>query len=549
VKFSIIHPTARVTREFASPWWIAAGCAWTGCDNPAEVEYILVVHHSRMGPVLEGGTFGFGRFTVVTNYGRDCLVDQCNAGQLAASGEIVIGNQDDMRFPEHWDTEILKLLPDTSIPMCVQARTDGSRKDLLTIPTIATRVLVEQIGLMSTDYESMFSDDEWSIKAHKFAGIVPSTLYFQHLHPVNKTAESDAVYDLENRQEAYNVGWETFQKRKTLGFPRVPYPGENPATVPVMAPAQYPILAMCIPGEQFSGQWFDSFMAMGSELKEAGYIPKRFRGHTSNVYQTRISLVERVIEDAKITGENPKYVLWIDDDNLPAPGKLTGLLRFLDHYQQIDAVGGWCYIRKGAQWTTSAGIFWEGDGVHLAAFNLDAMFEGETPAEKFAPKKIEHTGFPFLLMRYDAMEKLGPHAFRPLTKADLPAYFDGMEEYHCPACRGTGLIDHPDYSEPLVQGGLRPIMTCPTCEGTGGRQAVADWWFCGEDSAWCLQAKKAGMTLAVDPGCEVAHLKLQVLQPTITNLPADASPGMVEYAVKSNGNPVRAPREYQGVGM
>ena len=506
LKFSVIHPTARLTDEFASPWWIACDSALAGCDGPSDVEYILVVHHSRR-PLASGFPSKFGRFMVVTNYARDCLVDQCNAGLLAASGEIQCWNQDDMRYPEHWDTEILKLIPDTSKAICVQARTDGSRKDLLTLPTIATRVLIEQIGLISSEYESMFSDDEWSIKVRKFGGLIPSTLYFQHLHPVNKTAEMDSVYALENREEAYKVGWETFQKRKALGFPRVPYPGENPAAVPVMAPAEYPILAMCIPGETFSGAWLDAFLAMGGELKEAGYIVKRFRGHSSNVYHTRIDLAERVIEDAKITGENPKYVLWLDDDNFAAPGRLTGLLKFLDHYQQVDAIAGWCHIRKQVGWTTSAGLFWEEDGVHLASFNLDAMFEGDTPAQKFAPKRIEHTGFPFLLMRYEALEQLGPYAFRPMTKADLPAYFDGkMPE-----------------------------------------KEVADHWFCGEDSAWCLQAKKAGMTLVVDPGCEVGHLKLQIQQPITAHF-TDATPQVeIERSVRINGAPVSAPPEYQGV--
>src|ERR1700722_8400877 len=112
MKFSIIHPTARVTPEFAHPWWIAAHSALKTCDYHAEVEYILVVHHSRYEKLEEYLPFycadvvqseaGWGRFTVVINYGRDCLVDQSNAGVAAASGEIILGNQDDMRYPAHW---------------------------------------------------------------------------------------------------------------------------------------------------------------------------------------------------------------------------------------------------------------------------------------------------------------------------------------------------------------------------------------------------------------------------------------------------------------
>lgn len=533
MKFSIIHPTARVTRDFAHPWWLAEEAALRGCDAPQDVEYILVVHHSRAeafyamftGPVQVCSPF-WGKLSYVINHGRDCLVDQCNAGQAAASGEIIVGNQDDMRFPEHWDSEILELLPDTSKALCVQAHTDGGRRDLLTIPTIATRVLVEQIGMLSPDYESMFSDDEWSIKAWKFAGVIPSKLYFQHLHPTNGTAEEDSVYALENRPAAYNVGYETFQKRKALGFPRVPYPGEDATTVPVMEAAQYPTLAMCIPGDNFSGAWLDSFLAMGMELKEAGYVVKRFRGYQSNVYQTRISLTERVIEDAQISGERPEYVLWIDHDNTAAPGQLTGLLKFLENYPQVDAVAGWCWIKKTVGWTTSVGDFWPADGVHLMAFNLDALLMGETPLEKFAPKNIEHTGFPFFLMRYEALERLGPHAFRPLTKADLVDYFE------CPGCKG-------------FKG-----SPCPMCNGTGSvmpEKQVADHWFCGEDSAWCLQAKKAGMTIVVDPGCKVGHLKLQLQEPITAHFTEETPVAEIERSAAINGPPVIAPEVYEKV--
>lgn len=552
MKFSIIHPTARVTPDFAHPWWLAEIAAYNHCDSPRDVEYVIVVHHSRVLNFWAGKldvplppgihSNGWGRFVVVTNFGRDCLVDQCNAAQLASRGEIIVGNQDDMRFPEHWDTEIAKLIPDTSLPLCVQAHTDGGRKDLLTIPTIATRVLVEQIGMLSTDYESMFSDDEWSIKAWKMGGVIPSRLYFQHLHPTNGTAKIDSVYELENRPEAYNAGWETFQRRKDLGFPRIPFPGETPATLPAIAQAEYPTLAMCIPGDNFSGAWLDAFLAMGMELKEAGYIVKRFRGYQSNVYQTRISLAERVIEDAKISGEAPKYVLWIDHDNTAAPGQLTALLKFLEAYPQVDAVAGWCWIKKQVGWTTSVGDFWPEDGVHLMAFNLDALLSGETPAEKFAPKEIEHTGYPFVVMRYAALEALGPNAFRPLTKADLPLYFD------CPECHGaTRRFEADGLPEIAVE---LEIRACEACGGHGSimpKGRVVDHWFNGEDSAWCLQAKKAGMTIVVDPGCKVGHLKLQMQEPITAKFTDETPVAEIERSSAINGAPVRSNEVYEQV--
>ena len=212
-----------------------------GCTN--DVEYIVVVHVSRLSDfwrvMQEHVNMAFnrtqwGRFQVVTNFGRDCLVDQCNAGQLAAQGEIILDNQDDMRYPEHWDTEISKLIPDTSQAICIQARTDGARKDLLTIPGIQTRALMRKIGQHCPEYDGMFADDEWSAKAWLLADDVrKSSLYFEHLHPVNKTSEMDSVYVQENREQAYRSGWEVFQRRKAAGFPRIPFPDEiTPAESP-----------------------------------------------------------------------------------------------------------------------------------------------------------------------------------------------------------------------------------------------------------------------------------------------------------------------------
>lgn len=539
MKFSIVHPTARVTPEFVNPWWKAMYSARdsAGCTN--DVEYIVVVHVSRLSDfwrvMQEHVNMAFnrtqwGRFQVVTNFGRDCLVDQCNAGQLAAQGEIILDNQDDMRYPEHWDTEISKLIPDTSQAICIQARTDGARKDLLTIPGIQTRALMRKIGQHCTPgYDGMFADDEWSAKAWLLADDVrKSSLYFEHLHPVNKTSEMDSVYVQENREQAYRTGWEVFQRRKAAGFPRIPFPDEiTPAESPnvvqkalgwiadKLAPAESApapsenVIAICTPGESFPFRWVEAFLNLGSRFAQEKYICKRYMGHSSNVYHTRQDLCEKVIADARISGVVPKLVLWIDSDNILLPDQLSGLLRFMDHYPEVDAIFGWCWIRKDHGWTTSAGYFWEEDGVHLMSMNANALFAGRTSKEKWAPKSIQHSGFPTALIRYAALEKLGSGAFRPMTKADLPAFFEG----NMPA------------------------------------KEVTDDWFSGEDSSWCLHAKKAGMTLVVDPGCKVTHLKLQGQEPDTKAMVAMGfnEGDMQERQAKINGAPIEVPPEYERV--
>lgn len=533
MKFSVIHPTARVTADFEHPWWKAAMSVLQGCDSPRDLEYVLVVHHSRIAAFWASEAIGafspyVGRFSVIVNYDRDCLVDQCNAGLLAASNDIHVWNQDDMRFPEHWDSEILQLIPDASQRVCVKARTDGDRDELLTLPTIATKALAQFIGPLSPEYISMYSDDEWSARARQAGEVIHAPhLYFEHLHPTNETARVDSIYTQENSHEAYKVGKAVYESRRKQGFPYVELPGWPKVETPnaemglVDRAADWiaaklgakksdskapPILAICTPGDSFPFVWNEAFLNLGARLGDEGYLCKRYMGYSSNVYHCRIDLASRVIEEAEKTGERPDLVLWLDSDNVLLPDQLSGLLRFMDRYPAVDGIFGWCWIRKAHGWTTSAGMFWPDDGVHVMSMNMDAMFAGKD-GRKFAPKRIEHSGFPCALLRYSAFEKLGAGAFRPMTKADLPAYFEGN----------------------------MPV------------KEVSDDWFSGEDTSWCLQAKKAGLTLVVDPGCKVGHLKLQFQEPDIGKITESTPQAAKEWRAGLNGHPIDVPREYEKV--
>ena len=509
MKFSIVHPTARVTPELASPWWKAAISAYDGCDNADEVEYILIVHYSRMSSYRsEGLYFGarpWGRFTVIVNYGRDCLVDQWNAGVSAASGEIVIYNQDDIRFPPHWDTEVSKLIPDTSKLACVQAQTDGARRDLLVFPSIATQPLMRAIGLLSSDYESMFSDDEWSAKARLLGTVIQSSLRFEHLHPSSGRAQMDAVYGMESSDEAYRIGRAAFERRSAARFPRVPYPDERVAELrqagynvppskgmlgraldwlethiagaPALPSATPPrFITFCLPGETFRFEWLSGLVDLCNHVGNAGWLIKLCFGYSTSCYSTRINMAEEVIEAAKTI--RPEYVFWLDDDNIVKPDAFLRLLAFLDTTPTADVVAGWCWIRQKDRWGISVGQkFWE-DGVHLMPIELDALFAGGP-----SPKRIVHTGFPCVVMRYAALEKLGAHAFMPILRPDLPT------------------------------------------------------WFAGEDIAWCLRAQDAGLEMWVDPSCKVAHLKTISQEPDI-QLFADTPEELKKWREQVNGKAI-----------
>ena len=514
MKFSIIHPTARVDLGAATPWWIAAWSAFAQSDNPANVEYILVVHQSRVqafwmalqerSDTLMDVCSKWGKFTVVTNYGRDCLVDQCNAGHLAMTGEILVGNQDDMRYPEHWDTEIAKLIPDTSKLVCVLAKHDG-REDLFTLPTIITKTLADEMGPISPEYDGMFSDDEFSLKVQSMAQVlIISPLYFQHLHPTNGTAEVDEVYRQENRLQAYRQGYEVFERRKAQGFPRVELPGfpaprsqfslkvidgtrpllkgafdwftnqlNRPSKTPVPPPSIRE-MAILVPGESHPAEWEMPFFGLLGELSAEGWRIEPRGNFSTNVYGTRIVMTDELLA----TGIEYDRVLWIDDDNPLTGAQAVRMSRYLDEHPEVDGIVAWCWIRmifrpRGSKepiemFITSCGNFAD-NGINMAPMEYSKLV-----GDNMEVKPIEASGFPAFMVRFSVVKKLGREAFAP--------------------------IFHPDCT----------------------------LGFSGEDMAFFNRAKAAGFKFVVDPAIEVPHLKRRASKPDIM-----LHPDMTEEELKS----------------
>ena len=514
MKFSIIHPTARVDLGAATPWWIAAWSAFAQSDNPANVEYILVVHQSRVqafwmalqerSDTLMDVCSKWGKFTVVTNYGRDCLVDQCNAGHLAMTGEILVGNQDDMRYPEHWDTEIAKLIPDTSKLVCVLAKHDG-REDLFTLPTIITKTLADEMGPISPEYDGMFSDDEFSLKVQSMAqALIISPLYFQHLHPANGTAELDEVYRQENRLQAYRQGYEVFERRKAQGFPRVELPGfpaprsqfslkvidgtrpllkgafdwftnqlNRPSKTPVPPPSIRE-MAILVPGESHPAEWEMPFFGLLGELSAEGWRIEPRGNFSTNVYGTRIVMTDELLA----TGIEYDRVLWIDDDNPLTGAQAVRMSRYLDEHPEVDGIVAWCWIRmifrpRGSKepiemFITSCGNFAD-NGINMAPMEYSKLV-----GDNMEVKPIEASGFPAFMVRFSVVKKLGREAFAP--------------------------IFHPDCT----------------------------LGFSGEDMAFFNRAKAAGFKFVVDPAIEVPHLKRRANKPDIM-----LHPDMSEEELKS----------------
>jgi len=502
VKFSIVHPTARLHEDFQHPWWKACASAADNCDNPSDVEYILVVHQSRRDMLNGLAQFSkFGRFAVVTNYGRDCLVDQSNAGVAAASGEIILGNQDDMRYPPHWDSDIRKLIADTSQLVCVQANTEGARRDLLCIPTIATRALVYAIGAASPEYDGMYSDDEWSAKARSMGVVIQSDLRFEHHHFTQGKSDIDSVYAQENAATAYETGRRVFLARQAAGFPRIPFGGELPLPAPMAIRRPERIIALCTPGESHRVEWERAFFTLCAALMGGGWTVRYYPGYSTNVYHTRASITLDVMKDAKETGTAPELVLWIDDDNTPSVESVRLLIHCLDSTPDIDGAAGWCWIltRDEASgrplWMPSVGNF-EAGTLKLLPTRLNDLY-----ADDASPKTIEWSGFPTLLMRYSATERLGIAAFQPV------------------------------FTESNMFG------------------------FTGEDISFFACAMSAGLKFVVVPSAKIPHIKFRELEPDYLigpNASSSATEVMERAREQRNGPRVErseVTKQFMGVGV
>jgi hypothetical protein len=512
MKFSIIHPTARVKPPYPSfpTGWRESMQTWLDrCDHPEDVEYVLSVHESlyadfcadvqehggwpgkplwgwlkgqpvatlehfgSLGPRLRDLPYSgklWGKVTIVCDRGLQTSVSQGNAACKNSCGDILVGNEDDIFPPEHWDTVIWKAIaPFTVVPRVLHCSSGSSRDDQLFIPQILTRARYQKLGYRAhPTYESMYWDAEFSEHAGLDGVVIEARhIVFEHRHPSMQKAESDSVYEQENRKQAYADGLANLEYRRSLGFPK-----ESESQKGKLA-AKGKILAVCTPGKTFSAFWLWSYteLILACFKEGIGFAP--FQSYTTNPYVTRYVLTKQVLE----CPVNVDYVLWIDDDNLVDWQHVTRLMKDLDEHPEAALVAGWCWIQSDmgdGSARSSVGRWVDGKMVSLTENELDddELIE------------IDVSGFPCVLMRPE------------LLKANGKGWIPDRED----------CVDH----------------------------------FPGEDIAFCLNAKKKGFRLFADGRVKVPHLKLRAIEPKRStpnqSQPADLVP--VQTLVGFNGKGV-----------
>lgn len=141
-----------------------------------------------------------------------------NRAAQASKADLLVQLSDDWVPFRGWDTALAKKWEgsDPRIEQFALWVSDGTRKDGLMCMAILSRARWEAQGreMFSEEYESMFSDNEYSFRAFRDRVVVDAReLTFKHMHPVFGKGEWDATYRRQNAPEKYQRGLDTYHRR------------------------------------------------------------------------------------------------------------------------------------------------------------------------------------------------------------------------------------------------------------------------------------------------------------------------------------------------
>lgn len=151
-----------------------------------------------------------------------------NAAAKASTGRILVQMQDDLELPQDWDSTLCwtveAQLPNWDTPAVIRV-SDGFRKDELLCTAIINRARYEQVGyFLWSEYNSVFSDDEFSVRAYADSDrpegdmgrcqlLDRRDLVFRHNNLYHLKQPEDATCKRQNSAENYHQGGELFYKR------------------------------------------------------------------------------------------------------------------------------------------------------------------------------------------------------------------------------------------------------------------------------------------------------------------------------------------------
>jgi hypothetical protein len=219
-KISLIHSTARLP----DGWQEACDTWLERADSPQYVEYTLCTDEPLdrvfdIASPADAQKKRYGSFRYAVNHDRKCAVDGWNAAAAVATGKLLITVSDDWFPPEHWDTELLKCIPDLDGEYVLDVDNQDGSTELMPF-SLLTRKYYDRFGFVFyPEYLGMMADWDYTKVARQLGVVINAKhLKFEHKNPEAGTAEWDEVYQHQRRKEAQRIGEAVFARRAECGF-------------------------------------------------------------------------------------------------------------------------------------------------------------------------------------------------------------------------------------------------------------------------------------------------------------------------------------------
>lgn len=171
-------------------------------------------------------------------------------------------------------------------------------------------------------------------------------------------------------------------------------------------------LVICLPGDNFSGAFFDAFIAFYDWCIQNQIRVILSRRYICNIYYVR----NMCLGGNSLSGENQlpwqgrikyDYILWIDNDIIFNYKNFINLLK-----AQKEIISGLYLMEDGKQYATVKD--WNEE-----YFKQYSRFEFLTPesiSDTKQPIQVDYTGFGFILIKYGVFERMKYPWFRPIWK-------------------------------------------------------------------------------------------------------------------------------------
>lgn len=378
---------------------------YSRADRPERVQYILGIDEVAEG-TIDFSDMPFDNWLCVVNRKAPTATNAWNATALKAEGKLLITVADDWFPCEHWDTELLKVIPNLDGEYVVDLSTGGN--DALLTFSVLTRKYFNRLsfdygyqgGFFYPGYIGMYADNDFDALARRDGVVIRAKhLYFEHDHPLYTGKPFDEIYNRQHRNEAFDIGRRHFLRRlKEFNLKAPAGPGKTGN------------LAIMVPGESFSQAWLGAYTTILTSAIEDWRVSVQF-GFSSNVYMIRQAMFNAV----KAYKRSPDLVLWMDDDQILPVDGFKQLLSDMEEHPELAGVCGWSWCEDN--------IYGSEPRLSFGAVNGNGKSERMT-ADKMRRFNsdlipISYSGFPTVLMRGEVFDKLDGNCFAPVFDAEL----------------------------------------------------------------------------------------------------------------------------------